>query len=55
MDNLYLDSGVLWTIALFAATILITTLVLWFRDYLKTEILLRQARYRYSQQFYPGR
>ena|GEM_PF-5904259 len=55
MDNLYLDSGVLWTIALFAAAILITMLVFWFRDYLRTETILREARYRYSQQFHPGR
>jgi len=55
MDSLYLDSGVLWTIALFAAATLITTLVLWFRDYLKTKIILREARDRYSQQFHPGR
>jgi hypothetical protein len=55
MDNPYLDSGVLWTIALFAAAILIIMLVLWFRDYLKTETILREARYRYRQQFHPDR
>ncbi len=54
MDNLYLDSGVLWTIALFAAAILITMLVIWFRDYLKTETILREARYRIKPRKIPA-
>ncbi|MGP8104958.1 MAG: hypothetical protein ACLQLE_03640 [Desulfobaccales bacterium] len=57
MDNLYLDSGVLWTSAWFAAAIMfmITLLVTWFRDYLKTATILQEARYRHRRQFHPGR
>ncbi len=43
MDYLNLDTGVIWTITLFAGTLLIAILAIW--DLIKTETLLREAGY----------
>ncbi len=53
MDNPIHRSGILRTIAWFAAAILIIMLLSAVRDHLKNVTCIQEVRYRYSRQFHP--